>query len=119
MHHIRAIPLAGSVGEESTLVAPTLAGSGSGTEGRLRVAIVSPEVGAGAGVPHYWLALARTLSQQHEVHVFAAKVDRALIDGVKFHRVPALPIGWFMRHASFYIAARARFLLARLFTRSF
>src|SRR4051794_5620423 len=119
MPHIGALPLPRSLGEESTFIAPMVRRLRLGTEDRLRIAIVSPEVSAGAGVPHYWLALARTLSQQHEVHVFAAKADTLRINKVKFHRIPTLPLGWFLRHASFYLAARARFLLARLFTRHF
>ena len=81
---------------------------------RLRVAIVSPEVSAGAGVPHYWLALAKALSRTHEVHVFAAKTDSAELDGVRFHKIPSLPLGWFLGHMSFYLGARGRFLLGRL-----
>ena len=82
---------------------------------RLRIAIVSPEVGAGAGVPHYWLALARALSRRHEVHIFAAKTDRARLEAVIFHKIPALPLGWFLEHMTFYLAARGRFALAKLF----
>ena len=84
---------------------------------RLRIAIVSPEVGAGAGVPHYWLALAKALSRHHEVHVFAAKTDRARLDAVGFHNIPALPMGWFLGHMTFYLAARCRFALSRLLGR--
>ena len=88
----------------------------SGPEGnrRLRIAIVSPEVGAGAGVPHYWLALAAALSQEHEVHVFTAKTDRDGLKGVSFHKIPAVRLGWFLSHMSFYVAARARFLFRKL-----
>ena len=94
--------------------APASESLATGRGQRLRLAIVSPEVGAGAGVPHYWLALSRALSRHHDVHVFTAKTDRALLEGVKVHRVPALPFGWFLGHMSFYVAAQARFLLASL-----
>jgi UDP-glucose:(heptosyl)LPS alpha-1,3-glucosyltransferase len=81
---------------------------------RLRIAIVSPEVGAGAGVPHYWLALAGALAQEHDVDVFTAKTDRDGLEGVTFHKVPALSVGWFLSHMTFYLAARVRFLFHRL-----
>ena len=81
---------------------------------RLRIAIVSPEVGTGAGVPYYWLALSSALSQKHDVHVFTAKADRTRLEGISFHMIPALSLGWFLGHMSFYLAAQARFLLARL-----
>lgn len=84
---------------------------------RLRIAIVSPEIGAGAGVPHYWQALARVMAQRHEVHVFAAKADRASLEGIRVHRVWALLAGWFLLHATFYVAAWAQFSLARLLRR--
>ena len=93
---------------------PTLERFGSEGNQRLRIAIVSPEVGAGAGVPHYWLALAGALSRDHEVHVFTAKTDRDGLEGVDFHRVPAVTFGWFLSHMTFYLAARARFLFRRL-----
>jgi UDP-glucose:(heptosyl)LPS alpha-1,3-glucosyltransferase len=85
----------------------------------LRIAIVSPEVGPGAGVPHYWLALAKALAPHHEVHIFAARCDRARLHGVTIHRIPALSIGWLIAHLSFYFAAKARFVLARLTSRPF
>ena len=88
-----------------------------GEEKRLRIAIVSPEVGAGAGVPHYWLALAKALSPHHEVHVFTARTDRTRLDGVTFHKIPAVSIGWFLGHMSFYAAAKLRFWLAGLLRR--
>ena len=93
---------------------PTLERFGSDGHQRLRIAIVSPEVGAGAGVPHYWLALAGALSREHEVHVFTAKTDRDGLEGVSFHKVPAVALGWFLSHMTFYLAARARFLFRRL-----
>ena len=93
---------------------PPIPHFGSGSGERLRVAIVSPEVGSGAGVPHYWLALAKALSQHHEVHIFTAKRDRARLDGVRFHTIPAPRLGWFLGHMTFYFAANARFALARL-----
>ena len=86
----------------------------SGDE-RLRIAIVSPEVGPGAGVPHYWLALARALSTRHEVHIFAVKTDHAMVDGVHCHLIPAIQLGWTITHATFYFAALARFSFTRLF----
>jgi len=85
--------------------------------GRLRIAIVSPEVGTGAGVPHYWHALATVMAQDHEVHVFAARANRDLLEGVVVHRVWALMLGWFLLHATFYVAVLARFTLARLLRR--
>ena len=90
-----------------------------GSAQRLRIAIVSPEVGPGAGVPHYWLALAKALAPHHEVHVFAARSERAGMEAVTFHRIPALSIGWLLGHLSFYFAARVRFLLSRLTGRPF
>ncbi len=85
--------------------------------GRLRVAIVSPEVGPGAGVPHYWHALARVMARRHEVHVFTAKIGPGPLDGVELHPVWAVLFGWFLSHASFYVVVRARFMFARLFRR--
>ncbi len=87
---------------------------GSEDNRRLRIAIVSPEVGAGAGVPHYWLALAKVLSMKHELHVFTAKTDREAVDGVSFHTIPIVAAGWFLSHMTFYLVARARFLFHRL-----
>jgi len=84
---------------------------------RLRIAIVSPEIGPGAGVPHYWQALATVMAQRHEVHVFAAKANRASLDGIKVHRVWALLAGWFLSHVTFYIAVIAQFSIARLLRR--
>lgn len=80
----------------------------------MRIAIVSPELGLQAGVPHYWAALAVALASRHEVHVFAASVDGAPLDGVHVHRLLSIPAGWTLKHASFYVSARARFALARL-----
>ena len=87
------------------------------TTGRLRIAIVSPEVGTGAGVPHYWHALATVMAQDHEVHVFAARANRALLNGVFVHRVRALMVGWFLLHMTFYVSVLTRFTLARLLRR--
>jgi UDP-glucose:(heptosyl)LPS alpha-1,3-glucosyltransferase len=84
---------------------------------RLRIAIVSPEIGPGAGVPHYWQALAKVMAQRHEVHVFTARLSRASLDGIEVHRVWALLFGWFLLHATFYFAALAQFSLARLLRR--
>jgi UDP-glucose:(heptosyl)LPS alpha-1,3-glucosyltransferase len=83
----------------------------------LRIAIVSPEVGVGAGVPHYWHALATVMAKDHEVHVFTARANRASLAGVTVHRVQALMLGWFLLHATFYMAVIARFTLARLLRR--
>ncbi len=84
---------------------------------RLRIAIVSPEVGLGAGVPHYWQALAEVIARRHEVHVFAAKADRASLEGVEVHRVWALLMGWFLLHTTFYFAVLARFCVSRVLRR--
>jgi UDP-glucose:(heptosyl)LPS alpha-1,3-glucosyltransferase len=84
---------------------------------RLRVAIVSPEVGPGAGVPHYWQALANVIAQRHEVHVFTARTNRVGLDGIEVHRVWALMAGWFLLHATFYLAVLAFFSLARMLRR--
>ncbi len=65
-------------------------------------------------MPHYWLALAKALARSHDVHVFTAKTDRGDLNGVRFHKIPALPFGWFLGHMSFYLGARGRFLLRRL-----
>lgn len=81
---------------------------------RYRIAIVTPEVGAGAGVPHYWRSLALALSATHEVHVFAGKTDGVAMPGVQFHRLPVAPGGWCAAHATFFAAAQARFALDRL-----
>jgi UDP-glucose:(heptosyl)LPS alpha-1,3-glucosyltransferase len=84
---------------------------------RLRIAIVSPEVGPGAGVPHYWQALAKVMSQRHEVHVFTARVDRGCLEGIEVHRVWAVLCGWFLLHATFYFSVLAQFFVARLLRR--
>jgi UDP-glucose:(heptosyl)LPS alpha-1,3-glucosyltransferase len=84
---------------------------------RLRIAIVSPEVGPGAGVPHYWQALAQVMAQRHEVHVFTARTNRVGLDGIEVHRVWALLAGWFLLHATFYLAVLACFFVARLLRR--
>ncbi len=81
---------------------------------RLRVAIVSPEVGPGAGVSSYWQALAVALARQHDVHIFAAKYNSTSGRGIHVHRLPTLDIGWLLAHLTFYVAARARFALAHL-----
>ncbi len=80
----------------------------------MRIAIVSPEVNRSAGVPNYWAALARALLPNHEVHIFSARADRSGLDGVQFHRVPAIPIGWSLFHLSFYLGAPAVIHLAQL-----
>jgi UDP-glucose:(heptosyl)LPS alpha-1,3-glucosyltransferase len=85
--------------------------------GRLRIAIVSPEIGAGAGVPHYWQALASVMSLRHEVHVFTAKANRGSLEGIEVHRVRAIRAGWFLLHLTFYITVLAQFWLARLLRR--
>jgi UDP-glucose:(heptosyl)LPS alpha-1,3-glucosyltransferase len=87
------------------------------SQGRLRIAIVTPEVGPGAGVPHYWRALAGALSHQHEVHIFAGRHEGTLLPGVHTHWLPAAKAGWSLTHALFYAAANARFGLARLLRR--
>ncbi|MEX1103548.1 MAG: glycosyltransferase family 4 protein [Dehalococcoidia bacterium] len=84
---------------------------------RLRIAIVTPEAGPGAGVPHYWRALAGVLSRQHEVHLFAGHHEGVPLPGVHVHRLPALKAGWFLTHAAFYAAANTRFALARVLRR--
>lgn len=84
---------------------------------RLRIAIVSPVVGPGAGVPYYWQALAQVMAKQHEVHVFAARADPVDLDGVVVHRVWALLTGWFLLHVTFYISVLSRFSLARILHR--
>ena len=91
--------------------------AGARRAGPLRVAIVSPEVGPGAGVPHYWQALARVMARRHEVHVFTARTAPGSMDGIEIHPVWAILFGWFLSHASFYTVVRARFLFARLFRR--
>lgn len=100
--------------EPSTAVLPNLRNSPDDDQ-RLRIAIVSPEVSSGAGVPHYWLALAKALAPDHDLHVFTSKADRPRPEGVHFHRIPALPVGWFLPHLTFYAVARLRFLFASLF----
>ncbi len=84
---------------------------------RLRIAIVSPEVGPGAGVPHYWQALALVLAKQHEVHVFTARRNHAALLGIEVHNVWAVLAGWSLLHATFYFSALAQFVLARLLRR--
>lgn len=83
----------------------------------MRIAIVSPEVNQSTGVPNYWTALARTLVPNHEVHIFSARADRSGLDGVRFHRVPAIPIGWSLFHLSFYLGAPAAIRLAQVLGR--
>ena len=73
---------------------------------RLRIAIVSPKVGTGAGVPHYWQALATVLAQDHEVHVFTAQANRESLEGIVVHKVRAPLLGWFLLHVGFYVAVR-------------
>jgi UDP-glucose:(heptosyl)LPS alpha-1,3-glucosyltransferase len=97
--------------EKVILVPPDATISGHASK-RLRIAIVSPEVGSGAGVPHYWLALAQALSREHEVHVFTSKTDRPDLDEVEFHMLRNLNLGWFLSHLTFFIAAWARFAVA-------
>ena len=80
-------------------------GCGDQAERNMRIAIVSPEVNQSAGVPNYWTALARTLVSNHEVHIFSARADRSSLDRVRFHRVPAIPIGWSLFHISFFLGA--------------
>jgi UDP-glucose:(heptosyl)LPS alpha-1,3-glucosyltransferase len=84
---------------------------------RLRIAIVSPEVGPGAGVPHYWHALAKVMAQEHEVHIYTARINGGTLDGVRVHRVWALLFGWFLLHTTFYFGVLAQFSLARLLRR--
>jgi UDP-glucose:(heptosyl)LPS alpha-1,3-glucosyltransferase len=84
---------------------------------RLRIAIVSPEVGPGAGVPYYWQSLALAMAKQHEVHIFAAKTDRVSLDGVTAHRIWALMMGWFLLHTTFYFSILIRFFCGRLLKR--
>jgi glycosyltransferase involved in cell wall biosynthesis len=79
----------------------------------LKLAIVSPEVGPGAGVPSYWDALAVTLASDHEVHIFAA-ANRCDAPRIRSHHLPTLRMGWLLTHLTFYAAVRARFSLARL-----
>jgi len=74
-------------------------------------------VGTGAGVPHYWQALATVLAQDHEVHVFTAQANRDCLDGIVVHKVRAPLLGWFLLHVGFYVAVRTRFALARLLRR--
>ncbi len=80
----------------------------------LRIAIVSPEVGPGAGVPHYWLSVAKELSLNHEVHIFTARTANARLPGVRYHIVPEFSFGWLIPHLSFYVAIRLRFLFSML-----
>ena len=83
----------------------------------LRIAIVTPEIGPGAGVAHYWQALALALSARHEVHVFAGASNGHPLPGVQFHRLPRARGGWFLAHATFFVAANARFGFERLLRR--
>jgi len=84
---------------------------------RMRIAIVSPEVGPGAGVPHYWQALANVMAKHHEVHVFTARASGASLKNIRLHRVWAVFFGWFLLHATFYFAVRCQFFLQRMLSR--
>jgi len=83
----------------------------------MRIAIVTPEVNWSAGVPHVWAALANTLAGEHEVHIYAAQVERTGLAGVRIHRVPSLPYGWLLRHITFYVSARLIFTLRKVLRR--
>ena len=87
---------------------------GDQAERNMRIAIVSPEVNQSTGVPNYWTALARALLSNHEVHIFSARADRSGLGGVRFHRVPAIPIGWSLFHLSFYLGASVTVRLAQI-----
>ena len=83
----------------------------------LRIAIVSSEVSWCAGVPHYFAALARTLSDDNDVHIFASRVDRTGLGRVTVHKIPTIPWGWTLHNATFYAVApfviRLKTLLSR------
>ena len=83
----------------------------------MRIAIVTPEVGWSAGVPHVWAALANALAREHEVHVYAARVERTGLAGVRIHHVPSIRLGWFLCHVTFCASARLIFSLRKLFRR--
>jgi Glycosyl hydrolases family 15 len=84
---------------------------------RLKIAIVSPEVGPGAGVPHYWHALSKVMAHRHDVHLFTARSKAAPLDGIEVHRFWAVLVGWFLLHATFYLAVQAQILVGRLLRR--
>ncbi|NQU96362.1 MAG: glycosyltransferase family 4 protein [Chloroflexi bacterium] len=83
----------------------------------MRIAIVTPEVGWSAGVPHVWAALANALAREHDVHVYAARVERTGLVGVRIHRVPSIRLGWLLRHLTFCASVRLIFSLRKLFRR--
>jgi UDP-glucose:(heptosyl)LPS alpha-1,3-glucosyltransferase len=85
----------------------------------MKIAIVSPEVGTGAGVPHYCREMARSLSTPHEVHVFASAIQREGLEGVQCHILPAWRGGLTIWHACFFVMANVRFAWNRLFERPF
>ena len=83
----------------------------------MRIAIVTPEVNWSAGVPHVWAALASALAPEHEVHIYAAQVERTGLTGIRIHLVPSLPLGWFLRHVTFCVSARLIFTLRKALRR--
>lgn len=85
----------------------------------MRIAIASPEVGTGAGVPHYCREMARALSGMHEVHVFASAIQRDGLDRVHCHPLPAVRAGLSIWHACFFVMVNLRFAWIRLFERPF
>lgn len=85
----------------------------------MKIAIASPEVGTGAGVPHYCREMARALSETHEVHVFASAIQRDGLERVHFHTLPAWRAGLSIWHVCFFVMANLRFAWNRLFERKF
>jgi glycosyltransferase involved in cell wall biosynthesis len=56
----------------------------------MRIAFVVHDYHRGGGHSRYVAELATRFSQDHEVHVFANRVERAQEEHVIFHKVPAL-----------------------------
>ncbi len=68
----------------------------------MRIAVVHPKVDRSGGAEHYAWVLVRELSARgHEVHVFARRAG-GLPEDVRFHRVPAVPVGRALKTYSFW-----------------
>ena len=69
----------------------------------MRIALVIPSVNWTQGVPHAVAALARALSNEHEVHLVAGAYDIPDLNGVVLHKIPTLPLGITAFHATFVV----------------
>ncbi|MCH7705486.1 MAG: glycosyltransferase family 4 protein [Chloroflexi bacterium] len=67
----------------------------------VRVGLLSPVVGWTQGVPHYVAALGNALARRHDVHLFGGAIQCGMLASVCTHRVPSLPLGATLFHASY------------------